>query len=385
VDDHPFEVGRVTRAPAPPPHAALAAAFDVWPEAALILGPQDELIGANEAGQELLVRGLPPIARNPVFTQAARPGLGGLVDLARREAGPVRERDLALSLAGGGSLVADAAATPLDEGGVLVTLHLRPQAGAPDRPGEARARRSVMGMGQMMAHEVKNPLAGIRGAAQLLRDASDLGGAEAMALAQLIIDETDRIRRLVDRMEALADDAAPVLAPVNVHQVLDRVRAIAANGVADGLTIAEAYDPSLPPALADEDQLIQVFLNIVKNAAEAARARGDGRGELTLSTAYRHGFRVRSADGVSLRAANLEVRVTDNGPGVPDRLRDNLFEPFVTTKPGGAGLGLALTAKLVTAQDGLIDFESRPGRTTFRVLLPAAPVSRPAPHPELVR
>ncbi|HEY5008398.1 MAG TPA: ATP-binding protein [Caulobacteraceae bacterium] len=345
-----------------------AAAFQFAPDPAFILSAEGAIVAANDAAEGLFGQGLALLSRGR-FKDALPSGspLVGLLARAAAEAAQVREHGLDIALFGHPPFEADGAAAPLGDGAMLLTLQVRGGALGIDRGVEGPGLRSVIGLGRMLAHEIKNPLAGIRGAAQLLKSGVK---AEDASLAQLIVDETERIRRLVDRMEAFSDDVAPARQPVNIHQVLDRVRALAANGVADGLELRESFDPSLPAALGDEDMLIQVFLNLVKNAAEAAHARGDGRGEVLISTAFRHGVRVREAKGDGLRAAPLEVRIQDNGPGVAPRLREHLFEPFVTSKSFGAGLGLALVSKLIVAHGGLIDFESEPGRTVFRVLLP---------------
>jgi len=366
--------GRRALAPMNDPFEAYkVSAFDQGPEAALVLDRDGAIVAVNEAGEALFGQGLTLLSRAR-FRTALPPGspLEALIDGCVAQSALLRERGVTVHVFGAAPFVADVSATPLGAGAVLLTLRARSASLAAERASEIAGLHSVVGFGRMLAHEIKNPLAGIRGAAQLLK--SGLGAAD-IPLAQLIVEETERIRRLVDRMEAFSDDADPVRTPINIYRVLDRVRALAANGVADGIVIREAYDPSLPPALGEEDQLIQVFLNLVKNAAEAAHARGDGRGEITIATAYRHGVRVKSGRAPA-QSAPLEVKVTDNGPGVPEHLRDHLFEPFVTSKAHGTGLGLALVVKIVAGHGGLVDFESEPGRTVFRVLLPAAPERR---------
>ena len=343
-----------------------AQAFEAGADPALIIGSDGALRAANEAAETLFGQGLGILSRARFRDAVAA---GEKVDLLMARAletgSPARERDVEFALPGQPPFQAGIVASPLTEGSVLLTLH---PSGAhiARRTLDVHGLRSIGGLGRMLAHEIKNPLAGIRGAAQLLKSGVK---AEDAALAELIVEETERIRRLVDRVEELGWDHPVAGNPVNIHAVLDRVKALAANGPADGLVLKDAYDPSLPPTSGDEDQLIQIFLNLVKNAAEAAHARGDGRGEIVVSTAYRHGLRVRTEEGKT-KAVPLEVRIQDNGPGVPAHLREQLFEPFVSSKSNGTGLGLALVAKLVAAHGGLVDFESEPGRTQFRVLLP---------------
>ncbi|MCZ6588356.1 MAG: ATP-binding protein, partial [Alphaproteobacteria bacterium] len=198
----------------------------------------------------------------------------------------------------------------------------------------------------------------------------DVVDADNQQLTQLICDETDRIVALVDRMDSFADDRLLARDAVNIHEVLDHVRRLAENGFARHLRIVELYDPSLPPVYGSRDQLVQVFLNLIKNAAEAAP---DTEGEIQLMTRYRHGIRLTVAGGAEHVELPLEITVRDNGAGVPDDIKSCLFDPFVSTKQNGTGLGLALVAKIVDDHGGLIEVRSVPRRTEFRVLLPKQP------------
>tara|TARA_Y100000294_G_scaffold153274_2_gene152074 strand:- start:1121 stop:1936 length:816 start_codon:yes stop_codon:yes gene_type:complete len=248
---------------------------------------------------------------------------------------------------------------------VLIAIQERTIAQTMDRQLNHRgAARSIIAMAAVLAHEVKNPLSGIRGAAQLLEQ----GAAEGdRTLTRLICDETDRICALVDRMEMFSDDRPIERGPVNIHEVLNHVRELAASGFAAGVRFIENFDPSLPPVLGNRDLLIQALLNLVKNAAEAAPS---GSAEITLGTAYRQGVWVAVPGSRDRLNLPLEVSIQDNGEGIAEELQPHLFEAFVSSRATGTGLGLALVAKIVRDHGGLIEFQSQPRRTVFRLNLP---------------
>ncbi len=302
--------------------------------------------------------------------------LFALVESVRQSGHSVSEYHVTLETPKLGTRVVTIQAAPLaeDRDRVVVTLQERSIADKIDRQLTHRnAARSVTAMAAMLAHEVKNPLSGIRGAAQLLEETA---GPSDRELTRLICDETDRICALVDRMDVFSDRRPIERSQVNIHEVLERVRKLAASGFARHVRFIEEYDPSLPLVDGNRDMLIQVFLNLVKNAAEATPEQG---GEIELSTSYRHGVRLAVAGSDSRVHLPLVVSVSDNGEGIPEDLRPHLFDPFVTTKHNGTGLGLALVAKVIGDHGGIIEFESQPRRTVFRVLLPTAPRKGRAP------
>ncbi len=337
----------------------------------IMIAPDDFISYANADAEDFFRSSANVLARNTLarFVPFGSPILA-LIEQVRERRAPVNEYRVDVSSPRLGiEKIVDIYVAPVPElpGSVVVMFQERSMADKIDRQMTHRgAARSVTGLAAMLAHEIKNPLSGIRGAAQLLETAvSD----EDRALTRLITDETDRIVSLVDRMEVFSDERPIDRYPVNIHIVLDHVKALAKNGFANKISILEEYDPSLPPVFANRDQLIQVFLNLIKNAAEAIGSKPDG--EITLSTAFRPGMRVSVAGSQDRVSLPLEFCVHDNGSGVSEDILPILFDPFITTKPNGSGLGLALVAKIVGEHGGIIECDSTPRGTTFRVLMPA--------------
>lgn len=305
----------------------------------------------------------------------------GLVVRARGDGSGCAAYDLPLHFAGGRIARADVLVSPVGDAPdwLTVAFQTRSVATLVDRQVHQQgAARSAVGVAAMLAHEIKNPLSGIRGAAQLLAGGLDSTSSDdRRELTDLIVAEVDRIAKLVDRMESFTDTRPMKLRPENIHEVLGHVRKISEQGFGRGITISESYDPSLPLVAANRDALVQVFLNLLKNAAEAAGSNG----KIRITTAFRPGLKVRPEAGGDSVSLPLEVRVIDNGPGVDDDLADHVFEPFVTTKRGGTGLGLALVAKIVADHGGVVEYErvGDPAETVFRVRLPVARATgRPA-------
>lgn len=349
----------------------IAIAFlEALPMPALAVARDGKVILSNGAAQNTFLKSVRSLETHGIdgLLSADSP-VHDLMTRAWMSGAPVSGRDMVLRGPSFGELPCDITVAPSDEGG-FVALLVRPKRRGrdlADRLHDSAGARSMAAIGRTLAHEIKNPLAGIRGAAQLLvRDADP----DELQLVNLIVEETDRVSRLIDRMESFGDEAPISFAAVNVHAALERVAALAENGFARGLSIKRRFDPSIPDALGDADQLMQVFLNLAKNAAEAVAGRGDGA-EIVLATAYRHGVRVRGSGGET-RDLPLEIAFYDNGRGVAEELQDCLFEPFVTTKQSSGGLGLPLVQKIVSAHGGVVDFESAPGRTVFRVRLPSS-------------
>lgn len=340
--------------------------FRALPFAVMVTGGDGTILRVNPAAEQFLGRGaahlvgraldaaFPP--DSPVFSLLAQVAASG---------SGVTEHDVSLARRAGDRHVVTL--TPTGEGGGQTVISFHGQSTArqiENRMVHRSAARSVTGLAALLAHEVKNPLAGIRGAAQLLEETLDR--EDDRVLTRMIRDESDRICRLVDGMDLFSDGGFSRRG-VNIHAVLGRIRGIAEAGFGRHVRLVESYDPSLPPVHGDADQLVRMFLNIVKNACEAAPPAG---GEVRLETTYHHGARLTVVGGGGRVALPLVVSVHDNGCGIPEEVAAEVFSPFITTKRRGSGLGLALAAKVVGDHGGTIEFDSDGAGTVFRVRLP---------------
>ena len=353
------------RAPYPVPGVIWAS----LPFPTLLIDQSATILEANPAAETFLNTSQRSLVGQPVFDRLAIDApMEEALTRVRANQSPLNINDVEVTTGDRPPLQCTIHLAPMHDNPDIVMLILSPRELA-DRLGRSlgakTAARSAIGMAEMLAHEIKNPLAGISGAAQLL---SMNLTPEDQELTDLIVEETRRIVKLLEQVEQFGNLRPPDRKPVNIHDALDRARKSALVGFAAHMTIVEDYDPSLPPTFADSDQLMQVFLNLIKNAAEACKTGGTIR----LHTFYDLSLRLRRKDGAS-GALPLNVEIIDDGPGIPPDIAANIFEPFVSGRENGTGLGLALVSKIITDHEGWITVDSAPGRTVFRVSLPMAP------------
>lgn len=340
------------------------------PIPALLLAPDDTILESNPAAELFLNLSAKALKGAPVFDRIMIDApLEEAFRRARAQGSSLFVNDVDVGSGERALMQCSIQFAPLQHSGGRMLMLISPREMASrmtQNVGSQKAAKSAIGMAEMLAHEIKNPLAGITGAAQLL--ATGLTG-EDLELTDLIVEESRRIVKLLEQVEQFGNVRPPELRPVNIHDVLDRARHSAAVGFGAHMRFLEDYDPSLPRALADADQLLQAFLNLLRNACEAAAKEG---GTIRIRTFYEPSLRVRRKDGTQARLP-LQVEVIDDGPGIPPDIAADIFEPFVSGRENGTGLGLALVSKLLADVGGWISVESVPGRTAFRISLPLAP------------
>ena len=346
---------------------------DLWaslPVPAFLIDADDRIADMNTAAEGFLNSSRKSVLGHPVWDQIAIDApIEGAFSRARLNDTALFVNDIDVGSGNRAPLQCSVQVSPVAEhpGQMLLMLSPRELAGRMTRTDSAKsAAQSAIGMAEMLAHEIKNPLAGITGAAQLL---SMSLSAEDVELTDLIVSESRRIVKLLEQVEQFGNISEPDFHPINLHDVLDRARRSAALGFGAHMNIVEDYDPSLPMAWGDADQLLQVVLNLLRNASEAAETN---HGTITIRTFYEHSFRLRRSDGTG-KTLPLQIEIIDDGPGLPPAIQDGIFDPFVSGRENGTGLGLALVSKIISDHNGWISVSSTPGRTVFRLSLSRVP------------
>jgi len=336
--------------------------LDLLATSVILVDDELRVIYANPAAEDLFAFSLKSVVGQPLtqlFTDS-----GELVVSLNEVLGhnwSYTGRDLTLARPGQAALHLNCLVTPTENAAARLLIEFRPIdqqlriAREQRQMDQQQANRELI---RNLAHEIRNPLGGLRGSAQLLE--RELERPELREYTQVIIKEADRLQALMDRL--LTPHRPPQIAPLNIHEVLERVRSLVLAEFPAGISIQRDYDASLPDFHGDKEQLIQAVLNIARNAAQAL----NGKGEIE--------FRTRAARQVTLGKQRyklaLELQVIDSGPGIPEELRERMFYPLVSGRDGGSGLGLTLSQTFVQQHRGTIECDSEPGRTCFTIMLP---------------
>lgn len=359
------------KVPSPPTNAVWRDIFfDAVAVAVLIIDENGAIADANQSAEQFFNLSRATLTQRTVDSLIPWPHPGGFAATHAEPGKAVWAYSLLIQKEGGGEALADIALgiAQTEAHWRVLTIHPVPRGGRTPFRKPGAAARSASAAAAMLAHEIKNPLSGIRGAAQLLGKGSQK--TDSVALSNLIVGEVDRIAQLIDGMQGFTRDAPLQCRAINIYPAIDQARAIAKQGFGENVRFSEEFDPSLPLVSGNVDALIQILLNLIKNASEALR--GADSPKIRLATAYRHGLSWDADDGQGQRAIPVEITIADNGPGVPDAIVDSLFDPFVTGKSEGQGLGLALVDKLAREMGGFVQHERKGNWTFFRLHLPAA-------------
>jgi two-component system nitrogen regulation sensor histidine kinase GlnL len=342
----------------------------IWsslPIPALLINPEDVITEANPAAEGFFNTSGRSLCGKFIWDRLlVSTPLEESFARAKEFSTPLFVNDVEVGAAGQSQLQCNLTFAPVVQspGNVIILIAPRELAGRVNQTNSVKsAAKSAIGMAEMLAHEIKNPLAGISGAAQLL--SMNLENKD-LELTDLIVEETRRIVKLLEQVEEFGNYRKLEMKAVNIHDILGRAKRSAQLGFGAHIKFEEEYDPSLPAAKANSDQLLQVVLNLIKNASEAC----GNNGKIKLQTSFDHSFRLRRSDGTG-EALPLQIKICDNGPGLPFEIKGEVFDPFVSGKENGTGLGLALASKIISDHGGWISVDSVPGNTVFTISLAA--------------